>query len=44
MKGSEDDVHRRVVDIAEKLRNAKLRWYGHEIRRDEGEPVRNIME
>jgi hypothetical protein len=33
-----------VVDIAEKVREAKLRWYGHEIRRDEGEPARDIME
>ena len=33
-----------VVDIAEKMREAKLRRYGHVIRRDEGEPVRDIME
>jgi precorrin-4 methylase len=33
-----------VVDIAEKVREAKLRRYGHVIRRDEGEPVRDIME
>jgi hypothetical protein len=32
-----------VVDIAEKVREAMLRWYGHVIRRDKGEPVRNIM-
>jgi hypothetical protein len=30
-----------VVDIAEKGREAR---YGHVIRRDEGEPVRDIME
>ena len=28
-----------VVDIAEKVREARLRWYGHVIRRDEGELV-----
>ena len=33
-----------VVDIAEKMREARLRWYGHVIRRDEGELVRYIME
>ena len=33
-----------VVDIAEKMREALLRWYGHVIRRDEGELVRDIME
>jgi hypothetical protein len=33
-----------VVDITEKAREARLRWYGHVIRRDEGEPVREIME
>ncbi len=32
------------VDIAEKVREARLRWYGHVIRRDEGELVRDIME
>jgi hypothetical protein len=31
-----------VIDIAEKVREARLRWYGHVIRRDEGEPVRDI--
>jgi hypothetical protein len=31
-----------VVDIAEKVREALLRWYGHVIRRDEGELVRDI--
>jgi hypothetical protein len=29
-----------VVYIAEKVRNGRLKWYGHVIRRDEGEPVR----
>jgi hypothetical protein len=32
-----------VVDIAEKVREARLRWYGPVIRRDEGEPVRDII-
>jgi hypothetical protein len=31
-----------LVDIAEKVREARLRWYGHVIRRDEGELVRDI--
>jgi hypothetical protein len=26
------------------VREARLRWYGHVIRRDEGEPVRDVME
>jgi hypothetical protein len=33
-----------VVDIAEKVREARLRWYGHVIRTDEGELVRDFME
>jgi hypothetical protein len=33
-----------VVDITEKVREARLRWYGHIIRRDEEELVRDIME
>jgi hypothetical protein len=33
-----------VVDIAEKVKEARLRWYGHVIRRDEGEMVRDNME
>ena len=33
-----------VVDIAEKVREARLRWYGDVIRGDEGEPVRDIIE
>jgi hypothetical protein len=33
-----------VVDIAEKMREARLRWYGHVTRRDEGKPVSDIME
>jgi hypothetical protein len=41
MKGSEENE----VDIAEKMKEARLRWYAHVIvRRDEGEPVRYIME
>jgi hypothetical protein len=31
-------------EIAENVREARLRWYGHVIRRDEGELVRDIME
>jgi hypothetical protein len=33
-----------VVDIAEKVREAMLRWYGHVIRRDKRKLVRDIME
>ncbi len=33
-----------VVDIAEKMREARLRRYGYVIRRDEGELIRDIME
>jgi hypothetical protein len=33
-----------VVDIADKVKKVRLRWYGHVIRRDEGERVRKIME
>ena len=33
-----------VVDIAKKVREAWLRWYGHVIKTDEGELVRDIME
>ncbi len=32
-----------MVDITEKVREARLRFYGHAIRRDGG-PVRDIME
>ena len=32
-----------MVDIAEKVREARLRWYEHVIRRDEGELVRDIL-
>jgi hypothetical protein len=31
------------IDNAKKVRETSLRWYEHVIRRDEGEPVRNIM-
>jgi hypothetical protein len=33
-----------VVEIAEKAWEARLRWHGHIVRRDEGELVRDIME
>jgi hypothetical protein len=33
-----------MIDIAEKLRETRLRWYGHVIRRDEEELVRDIIE
>jgi hypothetical protein len=33
-----------VVDIAEKLKEVRLRSYGHVIRSDEGKLVRDIME
>jgi hypothetical protein len=42
--GVEEMRRRKVEDIAEKVSEARLRWYGHVIRRDEGELVRNIME
>ena len=32
-----------VVDSAEMEKGARLRWYGHIIRRDEGELVRDII-
>jgi hypothetical protein len=34
----------RSVDIVEKLREARLRWHGQIIRKDKGEPVRDIMQ
>jgi hypothetical protein len=33
-----------VVDFAEKVSEARLRWYGHVIIRDEGVLIRDIME
>ena len=33
-----------LVDLAEKMKKARLRWYGHIIRRDEGELIRDIVE
>jgi hypothetical protein len=41
-----EEIRRRcgVVDITEKVREARLRWYGHVIRRDEEELVSDIME
>ena len=38
MKNSDD-----VVDIAEKVREVRLRWYGHVIRKNEGELVKDIV-
>jgi hypothetical protein len=32
-----------VVDIAEKVREVRLRWYGHVIRKNEGELVKDIV-
>jgi hypothetical protein len=50
MEGSRSDtswneeIRRRheVVDITEKVREARLRLYGHVIRRDEEEPIRDM--
>ena len=41
-----EEIRRRceVVYIAGKVKAARLRWYGHVIRRDEGELVRDIIE
>ena len=43
-----EEIRRRfevvMVHIAKNAREAKLRWYGHVIRRDEGELVRDIVE
>jgi hypothetical protein len=41
-----EEIRRRcgVVDIAEKVREARLRWCGHVIRRDEEELVTHIVE
>jgi hypothetical protein len=41
-----EEIRRRceVVDIAEELRETRLRWCGHVIRRDEEELVRDIIE
>ena len=44
-KISNEEFRRRgLVDIAGKIREARLKWYGHVIRRDEKELVRDIME
>ena len=32
-----------VEDIVEKVREAKLRWFGHVLRRDDGEAVKDII-
>jgi hypothetical protein len=32
-----------MIDIAENVREARLRWHGRVIRRDEGKLVRDIM-
>ena len=41
-----DEIRRRcgVVCIAEKVKEARLRWYGHVLRRSKEEPIRSIME
>jgi hypothetical protein len=41
-----EEIRRRceVVDIAEKMREARLRWYGHVIRRYVGTLIRDVME
>ena len=41
-----EEIRRRcgVVDIAEKVRETRLKWYGQITRRDNGEPVRDILE
>ncbi len=36
------DQNMGVVDISEKMKEAKLIWYGHVIRRDKGELVRDM--
>jgi hypothetical protein len=33
-----------MVDIAEKVKETRLRWYGHVIKRGEGELVTDIMQ
>ena len=33
-----------LVDAARKIKKTRLRLYGDEIRRDEGQPVTDIME
>ena len=33
-----------MVGIAEKVREARLRWYGHVMKRNEGELVRDTIE
>jgi hypothetical protein len=41
-----EEIKRRygVLDIAEKVREARLRWYEHLIRRDERQTVRDVMQ
>ena len=40
-----DEIRRcGVVFIAGKVKEARLRWYGHVLRRSEEEPIRSIME
>ena len=41
-----DEIRRRrgVLCIAEEVKEARLRWYGHVLRRSKEEPVRSIME
>ena len=31
------------IDIAEAMRQSRLRWYGHVVRKKEGEGVKNYM-
>jgi hypothetical protein len=37
-------MKRSEEDMAEKVREARMRWYGHVIRKDEGKLARDIME
>ena len=43
MMRSEKDVHG-VISIAEKVKEARLRWYRYVMRKSEEEPIRSIME
>ena len=41
-----EEIRRRfsVVSIAEKVKEARLRWYRHVMRRSKEEPIRSTME